>query len=127
MINSPDSDGNEGLFGFDFTTYSRDTVGVDADLAFFPAVPIPGDLRDTFLETEGLSGSNLNDALRGGNATAATMADHALTTPGIITGLPVLFRQVRTRSPEATSSWAAVGATSSKAVPATTSSTETPC
>lgn len=91
MINSPDSDGNEGLFGFDFTTYSRDTVGVDADLAFFPAVPIPGDLRDTFLETEGLSGSNLNDALRGGNATAATMADHALTTPGIITGLPVLL------------------------------------
>lgn len=73
IVDSPDIDGNEGLLGFDWMTHVRDTQPATSDLAFNPVVPDPNNLRDTFLEVEGLSGSPQGDSLRGDSRTAATL------------------------------------------------------
>lgn len=79
----------EGMIGFDWSTYARTTGVVSADLAFTGLLPPDQDnLADRFDNTEGLSGWDGNDTLKGDNADATTMAgDHELTRPGLINGL----------------------------------------
>ncbi len=95
LVNSADVDSNEGGFGFDFMTHVRDTAAATSDLTFNPVVQDPNNLRDTFFQVEGLSGTSLGDTLRGDNGTTATMgADQGIpdaATINKITGLSGLL------------------------------------
>ena len=79
----------EGMIGFDWVTYARDPQPADADM-FFTGLQPPdvANVRDRFDNTEGMSGWDMNDTLRGDDADVAIMAgDHELTRPGLIDGL----------------------------------------
>ena len=72
----------EGMLGFDWVTYRGETIPVDADMLIRGAVAIVAPLnenRDRFDLTEGLSGSNFADLLRGDDRTAVELADDGLT------------------------------------------------
>ena len=65
----------EGVNGFDWATYFNETDGVDADMllrAFVetPIPPGPETIMDRFDQTEGLSGSQHGDILRGSDQDA---------------------------------------------------------
>jgi len=79
----------EGQIGFDWVTYARSPGAVDADFRFTGLLPPDVDnIRDRFDLSEGLSGWDGNDILRGDDADATTMAvDHELTRPALIDGL----------------------------------------
>jgi hypothetical protein len=85
----------EGQIGFDWATYARTAGPADADLAFTGLLPPDVDnIRDRFDFTEGLSGWDNNDILRGDAADITTLAaDHTLTAAGItkITGLQAVL------------------------------------
>jgi Ca2+-binding RTX toxin-like protein len=95
----------EGMLGFDWVTYRGETQPVDADMLITGATEINAPLnenRDRFDNAEGLSGSSLNDLLRGDDRTAAELFDdgltgvlnaHVLNAEGIarITGLAALL------------------------------------
>ncbi|WP_088283502.1 peroxidase family protein [Kineosporia sp. A_224] len=94
MVTGPGIERNEGVFGFDWTTYERDPQAANADLAI-TGIPLPPDLdniRDRFDLVEGLSGGPRDDILRGDDRTAADLAaavgdpatdNHELTAEGI--------------------------------------------
>jgi hypothetical protein len=90
------------MLGFDWATYRGDTLPVDADMLITGAIAVNGplnELRDRFDLTEGLSGTNQGDELRGDDRDAAALENdglsgpspnhHVLTAAGIarITGL----------------------------------------
>ncbi|HUR85105.1 MAG TPA: peroxidase family protein [Solirubrobacteraceae bacterium] len=79
----------EGQIGFDWSTYARTAGPANADLAFTGLLPPDQDnLADRFDLTEGLSGWDGNDTLKGDDADVTTLAaDHTLSNPGLITGL----------------------------------------
>ena len=73
MIGGLGIDRNEGMIGFDWVTYMRDPIGVEADLTFraFNENPLPASsaaILDRFDQIEGLSGSQFGDILRGDDA-----------------------------------------------------------
>jgi Ca2+-binding RTX toxin-like protein len=70
------------MLGFDWVTYRGEDHGIDADMLVTGAVAVNAPLnenRDRFDLTEGLSGTNFNDLLRGDNRTAADLANDGLT------------------------------------------------
>ncbi len=72
----------EGMLGFDWVTYRGETLAVDADMLITGAVAANAplnELRDRFDLTEGLSGTNFNDLLRGDNRIAADLITDVLT------------------------------------------------
>ncbi len=72
----------EGMLGFDWVTYRGETQFVDADMLITGAIAVNAplnELRDRFDLTEGLSGTNFNDLLRGDNRDAAILANDGLT------------------------------------------------
>jgi hypothetical protein len=95
----------EGMLGFDWATYRGEIRAVDADMLVTgaTAVNVPlNENRDRYDLTEGLSGTNFNDLLRGDDRVEADLRDdgltgvtngHVLTTAGIarITGLAALL------------------------------------
>ncbi len=89
MVAGTGTERMEGQIGFDWSTYARTAGPADADLAFTGLLPPDIDnLRDRFDLTEGLSGWDGNDILRGDNADVTTLAaDHTLSNPGLITNL----------------------------------------
>jgi Ca2+-binding RTX toxin-like protein len=89
MVAGTGTERMEGQIGFDWVTYARTPGPQDADFRFTGLLPPDIDnIRDRFDLTEGLSGWDSNDILRGDDADAATMAaDHQLTNPGLIDGL----------------------------------------
>jgi len=91
MVAGTGTERMEGQIGYDWSTYARTPGAVDADFRFTGLLPPDIDnIRDRFDLTEGLSGWDGNDILRGSDADIATLAaDHTLTTAGIakITGL----------------------------------------
>ena len=79
----------EGQIGFDWATYARTPGPQDIDL-FFTGLQPPDveNIRDRFDNTEGVSGWDNNDIIRGSDADATVLApDHALTRPALIDGL----------------------------------------
>ena len=100
----PGTDRLEGMLGYDWAIYARDTIATDADMLLVgePTAPTPNELRDRYDLTEGLSGTRFGDALRGDDRAAADLAigafgevadGHVLTNAGIdrITGLRALL------------------------------------
>ncbi|XXX82447.1 hypothetical protein WMF30_27210 [Sorangium sp. So ce134] len=74
---------NEGVLGFDWSTYRGDPRPVDADMAIPVLLPPTIDeLRDRFDLVEGLSGWRNDDILRGDSRDAAAMVQHELTEDG---------------------------------------------
>ncbi len=72
----------EGMLGFDWVTYRGETQFVDADMLITGAIAVNAplnELRDRFDLTEGLSGTNFNDLLRGDNRDAAILFNDGLT------------------------------------------------
>jgi Ca2+-binding RTX toxin-like protein len=55
-------------------------------------LPPVGQLVNTFVFTEGISGSSGNDVLLGDELTALELVGHELTNPGLITGLSEVLR-----------------------------------
>ena len=73
----------EGMLGFDWVTYRGETLPVDADMlitGILLVAPDINELRDRFDLTEGLSGSDQNDMLRGDNSTIVQLTNGALGT-----------------------------------------------
>jgi Ca2+-binding RTX toxin-like protein len=95
MINdSFGTERNEGMLGFDWTTYRGDPLPVDADMNINVVVaPNLDELRDRFDLVEGLSGFDLDDILRGDSRLAVNMVGHELNQAGIarISGLSELL------------------------------------
>jgi Ca2+-binding RTX toxin-like protein len=91
MVAGTGTERMEGQIGFDWATYARTPGPQDADMFFTGLQPPDIDnIRDRFDNTEGLSGWDNNDILRGSDADAAVMAvDHELTNAGLIDGLQV--------------------------------------
>ncbi len=95
----------EGMLGFDWATYRGDPLPVDADMlvtGLLAVAPDINELRDRYDLTEGLSGYNNNDMLRGDNRTVVELTDgafgtvpdgHVLTAAGIarIDGLAAIL------------------------------------
>jgi beta-lactam-binding protein with PASTA domain/Ca2+-binding RTX toxin-like protein len=95
----------EGMLGFDWATYRGETIAVDADMLITGAVAANAplnELRDRFDNTEGLSGTNFDDLLRGDDRANADLVNdpltgvangHVLTQAGIarITGLSTIL------------------------------------
>ncbi len=92
MISGVGTERHEGMIGFDWVTYKGHAQRVDADMNFTGLQPPDEDaIRDRFDMVEGLSGWNGSDTLRGtDNGAVELTADHALTNPGLITGLAPL-------------------------------------
>ncbi|WP_437581544.1 peroxidase family protein [Sorangium sp. So ce887] len=84
MVNdSMGTERNEGMLGFDWSTYRGDPLPVDADMAIpVLAPPTLDELRDRFDRVEGLSGWMHDDILRGDSRDAAAMIQHELTEDG---------------------------------------------
>jgi hypothetical protein len=102
----------EGMLGFDWVTYRGETIPVDADMLVTGPLTENAPLneqRDRYDLIEGLSGTSLNDLLRGDDRLAADLE------------LDVLSRRARRHGQRATSSSAARAATCSRAAAATTS------
>jgi beta-lactam-binding protein with PASTA domain len=77
----------EGMLGFDWVTYRGETRFVDADMLITGATAINAPLnegRDRYDNTEGLSGTNFNDLLRGDDRTLADLTNDGLT--GVVNG-----------------------------------------
>jgi beta-lactam-binding protein with PASTA domain len=77
----------EGMLGYDFAIYAGETVPVDADMLITGAVAVNAPLnenRDRYDLTEGLSGTNFNDLLRGDHRAEADLRDDGLT--GVLNG-----------------------------------------
>ncbi len=84
----------EGMLGWDIATYRGDPLPVDSDMSINVVLaPNLNELRDRFDLTEGLSGWNSNDFLRGTDRIAADMVGHELTAAGIarIDGISALL------------------------------------
>jgi beta-lactam-binding protein with PASTA domain len=95
----------EGMLGFDWATYRGEIRAVDADMLVTGATAVNAPLnenRDRYDLTEGLSGTNFNDLLRGDDRIEAELRDdgltgvanaHVLTAAGIarISGLAALL------------------------------------
>jgi Ca2+-binding RTX toxin-like protein len=72
----------EGMLGFDWATYRGEVRAVDADMLITGAIAVNAplnELRDRYDLTEGLSGTNFNDLLRGDNRAEADLRDDGLT------------------------------------------------
>jgi Ca2+-binding RTX toxin-like protein len=72
----------EGMLGFDWATYRGEVRPVDADMLITGAIAVNAplnELRDRYDLTEGLSGTNFNDLLRGDNRVEADLRDDGLT------------------------------------------------
>lgn len=84
MVNdSMGTERNEGMLGFDWSTYRGDPLPVDADMAVpVFAAPTLDEMRDRFDLVEGLSGWDHDDILRGDDRVAADMVQHELTEEG---------------------------------------------
>jgi Ca2+-binding RTX toxin-like protein len=95
MVAGPGIERNEGMLGFDWVTYRGDPQAADADMFFTGLLPPDLDnVKDRFDLTEGLSGWNFDDKLRGTNDDALTLGtDHQLTTAGIarVNGLAAIL------------------------------------
>ncbi len=64
----------EGMLGFDWVTYTGSPAAADADFFFTGLLPPDRDaIKDRFDLVEGLSGSALNDVLRGDNSTSVDL------------------------------------------------------
>ncbi len=77
----------EGMLGFDWVTYRGETLPVDADMLVTGALAVNAplnELRDRFDLVEGLSGTDLDDVLRGSNRVEADLRNDGLT--GVING-----------------------------------------
>ena len=77
----------EGMLGFDWATYRGETVAVDADMLITGATEINAPLnesRDRYDNTEGLSGTNFNDLLRGDDRDEVALRNDGLT--GVVNG-----------------------------------------
>ncbi|MBL8653499.1 MAG: heme peroxidase, partial [Alphaproteobacteria bacterium] len=96
MVSGMGTDRLEGFIGFDWVTHQNNTVfGATADMEIRvfgqPGLPSdPGATLDRFDMVEGLSGSQLDDVLRGDNRVAdaltepeLTLTDHELNAAGI--------------------------------------------
>ena len=93
---------SNGMFGFDWFTQQGDTQPGDADLNISVLLP-PSveEFRDRFIETEAVSGSVLDDVIRGDDRTMVellgadelSVGSHELTPDGVarIDGLAELF------------------------------------
>jgi hypothetical protein len=67
----------EGMLGFDLVTYRGDALAVDSDMNINVVLaPNLDETRDRFDLTEGISGYNQNDTLRGTDRLAADMVGH---------------------------------------------------
>ncbi len=74
----------EGMLGWDAATYRGDPLPVDADMNINVVLaPNLNELRDRFDLTEGLSGWNFNDVLRGTDRVATQLVGHELNAAGI--------------------------------------------
>ena len=72
----------EGMLGFDWGTYRGEVRAVDADMLITGAIAVNAplnELRDRYDLTEGLSGTDFNDLLRGDNRVEADLRDDGLT------------------------------------------------
>ena len=72
----------EGMLGFDWASYQGDVRPVDADMKITGAIAVNAplnELRDRYDLTEGLSGTNFNDLLRGDDRAEADLRDDGLT------------------------------------------------
>jgi beta-lactam-binding protein with PASTA domain len=96
----------EGMLGFDWVTYRGEVLLVDADMLITGAIAVNAplnELRDRFDNVEGLSGTPLNDLLRGDDRAEADLRvdplisdvanAHVLSTAGIarIAGLQAVL------------------------------------
>lgn len=108
MVSGMGTDRMEGFIGFDWVSYQNNTqFGATADfsLRIFGQPPLPSDpgaTLDRFDMVEGLSGSQLDDVLRGDDRTAdplagieLTLTDHEMNAAGIarINGMAQLLGQ----------------------------------
>ena len=88
MVSGLGTDRLEGFIGFDWVSYQNNTnFGAVADLEIrvFGQPPLPGDpgaTLDRFDMVEGISGSQLNDVLRGDDRNANAGAEVELTLTG---------------------------------------------
>jgi Ca2+-binding RTX toxin-like protein len=109
MASSPAVDELAGLGGFDWAIHQYDTVGADDDMKInsLQIGSPPGVVnRDSWEETEAVSGSSFDDVIRGDDAVPATVGGGAFTgcdvldQAGIdrIAGLGVLLPQPTTPS-----------------------------
>jgi Ca2+-binding RTX toxin-like protein len=79
MIAGPGIERNEGMFGFDWVTHVGDPQAADADMNFTGLLPPDiENIRDRFDLSEGLSGWNKDDVLRGDDADAVIMQGHEI-------------------------------------------------
>lgn len=97
MMGDPGTERNEGMLGFDWVSYARDTAGIVADMnvRVFAPPPLPGSpnaFLDRFDLVEGLSGTAFSDVLIGDSGDAGIMVGHELTqhTLDLIDGLQEL-------------------------------------
>jgi Ca2+-binding RTX toxin-like protein len=77
----------EGMLGFDWAIYRGEIRAVDADMLVTGATAVNAPLnenRDRYDNTEGLSGTNFNDLLRGDDRTETELRDDGLT--GVVNG-----------------------------------------
>jgi Ca2+-binding RTX toxin-like protein len=106
MVSGTGTDRLEGFIGFDWVSYQNNTnfgAVADMEIRVFGQPPLPGDpgaTLDRFDMVEGLSGSQLDDVLRGDDRVAdaltepeLTLTGHELNAEGIarIEGLGVLL------------------------------------
>ncbi|MEQ1809062.1 MAG: peroxidase family protein [Terricaulis sp.] len=88
MVSGMGTDRMEGFIGFDWVSYQNNTqfgATADMEIRIFGQPPLPGDpgaTLDRFDMVEGMSGSGLDDVLRGDNRLADPLAGVELTLTG---------------------------------------------
>jgi Ca2+-binding RTX toxin-like protein len=76
MVAGPGIERNEGMFGFDWVTGTRDPQAAQMDMRFTGLLPPDVDaIRDRFDLVEGLSGYDQNDVLRGDDRSGAPVVE----------------------------------------------------